>query len=365
MANLFRQIREERGLFKDESALLPDFLPEELPGREREMRELAFCLKPAAEGSQPRHAALVGPPGTGKTSSARLVLKHLCEYSSRPLAIYINCWEIPSRFGVLSAIADALGEPMPRRGIAADEIFLRVVEIAKKEGRVPVIVLDEADRLVAQPGGEKVLYDLCRAGEVQSLKTGVVAIANDESFSAKLDARIRSSFPQSVLSFKPYSMPQLKEIAGQRARLAFFESAVHPDVVPLCAAIAYKNGGDARLALSLLFSAGKIAERENASCVNVSHVRQAQPSAIPASKTKAERAVFGMDALDQEIVKAVKEAGKGGIESGRLYQLLSGIAKERAIRGRIKRLEESGVLSCQDMQLKHGRSRMIRLKEPK
>jgi len=365
MGNLFRAARAsvENRIFRDESALLPDFLPDELPGREREIRELVYCLQPAAENRQPEHALLLGPPGTGKTSSSRLVLKQLSEYSQRPLTVYVNCWETPSRFAVLGFLATALGEPMPRRGIAADEIFARVVEIAKKEGRIPILVLDEVDRLAAQPDGAQVLYDLCRASELHSLKTGIIAITNDEEFHAKLDSRVRSSFVQHTLKFSPYTMPQLKEIIARRAKLAFIDGVLDPEVVPLCAAVAFKNKGDARVALSLLLSAGKAAEHENSSCVLVQHVRQVETTALQSSGIKAERKLFEMDSIDQQIVEAVKKAGKEGIESGKLYDSLSKIAKERALRNRIERLEETGILSAEPIQLGAGKSRRIKIKE--
>ncbi|MEM4633605.1 MAG: AAA family ATPase [Candidatus Anstonellaceae archaeon] len=362
MPNIFRQSGEESRIFKDESCLLPDFLPQELPGREKEIRELVYCLKPAAESKQPHHALLVGPPGTGKTSSARFVLKQLLEYSQRPVAVYLNCWEAPSRFAVFGAIAEALGEFMPRRGIAADEVFLRIVEIAKKEGKVLVAVLDEVDRLAAQPEGAQVLYDLCRAGELHSLKVGVLAITNDEQFHARLDPRVRSSFIQNVLHFKPYTMPQLKEILLARAKLAFFDNSIEPDVVPLCAAVAYKSGGDARAALSLLFSAGKAAEREGAQKVSILHVRQAQDLSLQRVAVKAERVLEEMDSLDKRIIQEIKNAGQVGIESGRLYEVLSSVAKERAIRNRIDRLEKSGIIVLEPAPLKRGKSRIIRLK---
>ena len=362
---MFREARcrGENRIFKDESALLPDFLPDELPGREREIRELVYCLQPAAENRQPEHALLIGQPGTGKTSSARFVLKQLSEYSQRPLTVYVNCWETPSRFAVLGFLALALGEPMPRRGIAADEIFARVVEIAKKEGRIPILVLDEVDRLAAQPDGAQVLYDLCRAGEVHSLKTCVIAITNDEEFHAKLDRRVRSSFVQHTLKFSPYSVPQLKKIIEGRARLAFADGALDSEVAPLCSALAYKNGGDARVALSLLLSAGKAAERENAQRVLVSHVRQVESSTLQSSGVKAERKLFEMDEVDRKIVEAVQKAGKSGIESGKLYDSLAKLAKERALRNRIERLEQTGILSSEPIQLGQGRSRLIRVKE--
>jgi len=375
--NLFRTARGENKIFREENALLPDYLPGELPGRERELKELVFCLQPASENRQPEHALLYGPPGTGKTTCARYVLKQLAEYSARPLPIYINCWESPSRFSILSEIADKLGEMLPRRGIAADEILARVFEIAKKDERIPIVVLDEADRLEASADGVQILYDLCRAGELHSLKTAVIAITNDEEFHTRLDARVRSSFIQHTYKFAPYSVPQLKEILQQRAKKAFFEGALSEDVVPLCAAVAVKRGGeyalgrnsppaaaggDARVAFALLRSAGKAAERENAARVEVGHVRATQEEALAASTSKVERKLGTLDEIDQKIIAAVKGAGEDGMESGKLYAALSKLSGDRALRQRIERLEKIGILEAESVQSGSGRSRAIRLK---
>ncbi|MCX8195372.1 MAG: AAA family ATPase [Candidatus Micrarchaeota archaeon] len=362
MANVFRSSQDSGGIFKNESALLPDFLPEELPGREKEIKELVFCLKPASENRQPQHALLVGPPGSGKTAVSRFLLKQLAECSQRPLPVYLNCWEAPSRFAILSSLVSSVGEVMPRRGIASDELLSRFVEIAKKEGRIPIIVLDEVDRLLAEEGGEQILYDLCRASELHSLKTGVIAITNDEELHIRLDSRIRSSFLQHTIKFAPYSVPQLKEILSQRARLAFFPDALGEDVVPFCAAVAFKLGGDARAALSLLLSAGKAAEQENSKKVSVEHVRKIRDEAMAHATVKAERKLGLLDKLDRQIVKVVKKAGKGGIESGKIYDSLMGVAKDRAIRSRIDKLVEEGILVAQEVRLGVGRTRVIRLK---
>ena len=360
--NIFRKASTEKAIFKNESALLPDFLPGELPGREREIKELVYCLSPASEGHQPEHALLVGPPGTGKTAVSKFVLQQLSEYSSRPLPLYINCWQYQSRFAVFSLIATALGEPMPRRGIAADEVFSRVIEIAKKDNRLPIIILDEVDRLETQEDGIQVLYDLCRANEMHSLPIGIIAITNDEGFHIRLDSRIRSSFVQHTLKFSAYSMPQLKEILQSRAKLAFFEGALGSEVAPLCAAIAYKAGGDARIALSLLLSAGKAAERENAASVEVRHVREIEVTAVQVTSSKAERKLPELDELDTKIVEAIRAAGATGIESGKLYKALSRVAKARSLRRRIDLLEQSGIISAEAVQLEAGRTRLMKIK---
>ncbi|MEM2137688.1 MAG: hypothetical protein QW568_01225, partial [Candidatus Anstonellaceae archaeon] len=263
---------------------------------------------------------------------------------------------------VLSSLVSSVGEMMPRRGIAADELFSRFVEIAKKEGKTPIVVLDEVDRLAASAGGEQIIYDLCRASENHSLHTGVIAITNDEEFHAKLDSRIRSSFVQHTLKFAPYTVPQLKEILSRRAEAAFFASALDSDAIPLCAAIAFKHNGDARVALALLYSAGKAAERENAPKVLPQHVRQIESQALEQSGIKAERKLPEMDELDKRIVEAAKKAGRAGIETGALYDSLKRLAVERTVRQRLEKLEKSGIVEMEPVDLGSGRTRLVKLK---
>ncbi|MCX8196751.1 MAG: AAA family ATPase [Candidatus Micrarchaeota archaeon] len=355
MANIFSLLESKANIFRNEAALLPDFLPSELPGREKELKSLAYCLLPASQNRQPQHALLFGPPGTGKTSVAKFVLEQLKAYTSRACPIYINCWEYSTRSSVFSAIADALGELLPRRGIAADEIFSRIIEIAKKQDKVLVLVLDEIDRLGSSHEGVQVLYDLCRASESYGVKTGIIAITNDELFHMRLDGRIRSSFVQNTFKFLPYTVSQLKEILASRAKIAFDPLALEADVIGLCAAIAFKKGGDARIALSLLHKAGKEAEAEGASKVLTKHVRQAEQKA-DYSNAKSVRKFGQLDEIDQQIVQAAKD----GILSGQLYQKLSWLARPRSLRARIERLARLGILTVEERQIGKGKSRLIK-----
>lgn len=58
--------------------------------------------------------------------------------------------------------------------------------------------------------------------------------------------------------------------------MAFLEGALSETVIPLCAALAAQEHGDARRALDLLRVSGELADRENAAGVDEKHVRMAQ-----------------------------------------------------------------------------------------
>ena len=326
MANIFSRLSEGGGIFRDEAPLRPDYMPDDILHREREIREIAMSLR-LADGRKPENLIINGATGTGKTTCARHVLKELSEYSQRAVPVYINCWEYSTRHAILNQIATALGEMMPRRGISTDEITERVMEILGKERKVPVVVLDEIDRLmVSQYGEEKIIYDLARASEVFSVDFGVVGITNSEEFMSKLDPRIRSSLAQKHLVFKQYTPQQLKDIVAERAKLALFRQAIGNEVVETCAAVGAKRGGDARVAINCLWMAGKEAEKVSARQVTVEHVKAV---ADEAAEESAGQGVILSD-MEARILKLVEE--KGEMRSGDLYKLIGGKETDRTIR---------------------------------
>ena len=363
MANVFRQIDESGGIFKDERVLQPEFLPEELPHREAQKKDIAFALNAARHGSRPENVIAVGSPGTGKTVTVKLVMKELGESSAKVAPIYINCWEFSTRHAVLNKICMALGAFVPRRGIAADEILERIVEVLRKEKKVAVVALDEIDRLMAgRNEDERVLYDLLRAGETYGTAFGVVGITNNEDFMVKLDSRIRSSLAQKEVKFRRYDPGQLKDILGERAKLAFQHGVLNGEVVPVCAAYAAKNGGDARLGIAMLLKAGKIAEREGPRKVEVAHCRKAFASA---EATVREERLSGLNEVERRILEI---AGKEGVISGELYGTLAKEFKEtdRTVRNYLDRLEALKLISVEERERGNGQkgnTRIIRARK--
>jgi DNA-binding Lrp family transcriptional regulator len=78
---------------------------------------------------------------------------------------------------------------------------------------------------------------------------------------------------------------------------------------------------------------------------------------------KAERKKDELDEVDGKILELVKREGKAGLSSSKLYESLSKYGKDRSLRGRVDRLKKLGILITEDVQLKVGRSRVIRVKE--
>lgn len=360
MANVFAS-QKEVSLFKDERFLYPDFVPEKLPFRDEEIGELVFCLKPATQGKKPTNVFVFGKPGTGKTVSLKFVLNELTEFSDRTKCLYINCFELSSKQAILSKITNFLGYAVAERGISYEELFSKFVSVLKSKKIIPIVVFDEAEQLLRNEEVKSLLYDLSRLPEQQKVNFGLVFISNNNLFLASIDDRVRSSLQCSTIPFEPYSPSEIKEILLDRAKYAFVDFALDSDVIPLCAAHAAKQGGDARIAVDLLLKAGRLAERANSKKVLVSHVRasfmQEKPVKIEITSNFSEQENAIVDFLKKNFAKE--------IDSRMIYDALSKKYAERTLRLSLSTLEEKGVILTSKVAKGKGTSRLISLKNPK
>jgi len=369
----------EKQLIRDERPLLPDYAPENVLHREAELRDLADALKPAAEGRKPQNVFAFGPPGTGKTTCAKHVLKELTDSSDRVCVAIANCWQNNSRQAILSRVGEAAGMPLPRRGVATDEVVKRVAEMLKADKKTAIVLLDEFDALFPR-GEEKVLYDLSRASEQHGVNIGVIAVTNDSSLLAKADGRIRSSFGGRQLEFKQYSPMELKDILRERAKKALAPGAYSDEAIALCAAHGAKAGGDARIAIESLLAAARIAERRGAQKLEESDAAAAvKQSAVskptttsfePVFKTAAQlhKARQNMPEVEAQIMELLEKTENfSGMTSGEVYaELEKKGVKERTARNYVDSLEKKGLVNTEWIQGTPGspgagRTRRIRL----
>ena len=172
--------------------------------------------------------------------------------------------------------SDKLRTHIPMTGWPTDQVYLELKNQLEARGGVLVIVLDEIDKLVKK-SGDDTLYNLTRINsDLKTSKVCIIGISNDLSFKDFLDPRVLSSLSEEEIVFPPYNAPQLCDILQQRADGAFIEGSLDDGVIPLCAALAAQEHGDARRALDLLRISGELAERESADEVGERHVKMAQ-----------------------------------------------------------------------------------------
>lgn len=363
--NLFAKKSRLHELLKDERFLYPEFVPERLPFREPEIDALVFALQPVLKGKKPQNVFVCGKSGSGKTATVRFVLNELQQYSDRAKGLYVNCFQLNTRHSILTQIANFLGEATPRRGIATDETYSKLLEALKHTDFIPVVVLDETDQLLHEKEASKLFYDLLRVVEFGKGRFGLIFISNLSNLVELLDPRVKSSLAEQIISFEPYSPPQLKEILRQRAQYAFHPNALDSEVINVAAAHAAKLGGDARIAIECLLRSGREAEKKNAAKVTVQHLR----SIFSEVDARAlQKAITYLSYAEKKILSLVP-ANKA-IASGDLFQAYKKSVKspltQRRFRSLLGSLERMHLLNLEEAQKKpKGRTRMISLSFPK
>ncbi|MDP2718067.1 MAG: AAA family ATPase [Candidatus Micrarchaeota archaeon] len=326
------------GVFLNEDVLSPEFLPDVLPGREKHLSALALALKPFAEGRRGSGLLLFGPPGTGKTSSAKHVLSQMRDFSKKAEFAFINCWQHYTRQGVLAEAARQLGIVIPRRGLATDEVRQDLFSSLSKSGARVVLALDEADQLFAK-NEDGVFYDLSRA----PVPVLVLCLTNVPAAFEDLDSRVKSSLSLEPLEFSKYSPLEIKAILRERAKRAFRPNACPEDAVALCAAYAAKNGGDARVALDVLWKAGKACERRGGKALEETDVRSAFAEQDDLNASVKKR-MEGIGPSEQQILAALSEPKYSGD-----LQAETGIA-ERSLRRYLAQLEAKRLVVVEEEQ---------------
>ena len=343
--NIFSSQPKENRIFKNEKYLYPEFVPERLPHRDAEINSLVYAFNPIIKGGKPHNVFVFGPPGTGKTVCVKYVLDQLEEYSDRAKALYINCFEFNTRYAVLAKISNFVGAAVPRRGLATDEVYSMLLESMRKIDFTPIVILDEIDQLASRDEENRLLYDLLRVIEFQKTRFGIVIVSNDPGFTAKLDARVKSSLTEESITFLPYSPQQLKDILKERSEQAFMRNVLDEEAVGLAAAYAAKRGGDARVAIEALWKAGKLAEKENSDVVSVEYVKKISPTIMPVAVKQKIPNMTDTEKLIAEIIKKHRT-----VSSGELYKEYGKAVKkplsERRIREVLSEMELKKIISA-------------------
>lgn len=271
-------------IFQRKELLKVGHVPESarIVGRDEQIESVAAELRPIVRGDPPNNVMIYGKTGTGKSLVARHVTERACNAAEARAqsvgTVYVDCAQHNTQTRVARSITRRLNHSatdleIPRAGIGSGEYYNYLWEILDATYDAVIIVLDEVDRLE----NDDVLMQLSRARESGKAEChlGVIAISNKIEYRDSLNERVKSSLREEEFVFQPYDANQLREIMNHR-RDAFLDDVLTDEVIPLTAAFAAQEHGDARKAIEILRHAGELAERHNDAQVQESHVRDAQ-----------------------------------------------------------------------------------------
>lgn len=272
-------------IFKDESALFPDYVPMNLVHREPQLKSLSRIFKVILEspGSVAQKVTLVGDVGVGKTAVAKRfgsTMESIAKGSSINLRyVHVNCYKDRTLFLVVKKVAQQILPSIPDRGFSAQELFESLWKILEDENIYLLLALDEIDFLLSVAGEKDApLYFLSRVADEyinKPQRLSLILITRKLEFLSSLDKSVQSSLLHNVINFERYTSEQLYDIIQARGLDALKEGTSGDEILAMIADISAPHG-DARYALELLWRAGKYADADAAPRILPEHVRKAQ-----------------------------------------------------------------------------------------
>ncbi|MDM7913556.1 MAG: ORC1-type DNA replication protein, partial [Methanotrichaceae archaeon] len=364
-------------IFANREVLRPSYTPDYLPHRLEQINAVAEILVAALRGEAPSNILIYGKTGTGKTATLESVSKKLVDLAEKMniecKVLFINCERIDTQYRILAHLARHYNREVPITGWPTDQVFNEFKEALDKKEQVAIIILDEIDNLVKK-SGDDILYNLSRInGDLKKAKVSIIGISNDLTFTDYLDPRVKSSLGEEEIIFPPYNADQLRDILEQRSKMAFKENTLEPAVIPLCAAFAAQEHGDARKALDLLRVSAELAERLRDTVVREEHVRKAREKIEIDRITEVVRTLPTQSKLVLYSIVLLDSSGSHELNTGDVYNVYRRLCRmidmdvltQRRVTDLISELDMLGIINAIVVSKgRYGRTKEIALSVP-
>jgi cell division control protein 6 len=372
--DVFEKSVKNTQIFKNREVLRHDYLPDKLPHRDGQIRQIGVTMAPVLKGARGSNVFIYGKTGTGKTAATKYVLNYLevkaKEFNAPVKFCYVNCRLAGTEYRVFTSLCKRIGISVPFTGLSVGEVFDRFKAGLDDSKIIFIIVLDEIDALI-KAHGDNLLYELTRINEtLRESKVSLTGISNDLRLKEFLDPRVFSSLSEEEIVFSPYDAGELKNILLERVKLAFHDGALSDGALNICSALAAAEHGDARRALDLLRVAGEVAERKGANIVIEEHVREAERHI---EHNRVIEALQNLPLHSKLVVLGIyhlREADAQRVITGEIYEVYNELCGElgvmpltqRRLSTLVNELDSMGLLNSKIISMgRYGRTKKIRL----
>ncbi|MHC1591342.1 MAG: Cdc6/Cdc18 family protein [Candidatus Helarchaeales archaeon] len=338
--NIFERELYGSSVFKDETTLIRDYVPPKLPRREQELLRLARDFKPLLykeKGSFSVNVAIIGPPGVGKTASAKFFIKKFPPAAAKAGVnvkfAYYNCYTFRSKSGILRNLLESEFNRFTTRGFSDDELLRDLNLTLEKRNEHLILVLDEAMML-----GANDLLEFLHSPEAFKFgksRMSFILISRINEFRSMAELQ-ESERINDIIELSGYSKDELHEILKYRISLAFYEEVVSPEVLDLVIEIASATQ-NARHGIEILHQAGKIADNERKRQIEPEMIRKAKGFVYPELRADVLEELKYHELLTAlAISRILKDENKAITTIDEVFSTYSIVCEEKGVKPRAK-----------------------------
>ena len=337
-------LKSGESIFRDTVVLDYDFQPKVLKFREQEQMQFAAAIRPLLQEHNGRNLFVYGPPGVGKTTACKHVLRELEETTGDVVTIYVNCWKENTTFKIFYKICEDLGYKFLINK-KTSELF-SLIKAKLNKGSV-VFVFDEIDKLEDTDFLYTILEDIYRKS--------IFLLTNYRDSYSEMDERIRSRLGPEFVFFRPYAEQEVAGILRERRDYGFIpecweEEAFH-EIVQQCV-----ESKDLRIGLYLMREAGNLAEERSSRMITLPHVAEAV-------KKVEDFHIKPKEGLDPELLQLLDLIrSQSGQKIGDIYTTYmdkGGEMSYKSFQRRILKLSEARFICTEKVSGKEGNTTIV------
>ncbi|MGM0405512.1 MAG: Cdc6/Cdc18 family protein [Thermoplasmatota archaeon] len=278
--------RTSSKIIKDHKKLSFDYVPKELPNRDKQIQRLFTLFKGVVDSDISQNAFLHGSVGTGKTATAKRFCMDFKDYAhdegKKLEYVFVNCRRSSNNGQVMWKIISKFDKGFPDRGFSVGEMMEILNKHIKKKGVHLVVILDEVDVLIKKEGSE-LIYLFSRFDDESLTPKGSVSLIliSQKNALEFLEEGALSSFKRgNRVNFPRYDSDELYDILDQRSLLALYPDSIGDEELKLLSDIASKRG-DARLGIELMEKSALLSEEKGEDKIDAEGIRRAKAEVDP------------------------------------------------------------------------------------